>query len=88
MKDKLVELDHLKKAEASWFKHWYMALYYSGIAFLVGIFGVIHAFIPPLFGFLPYKLAKKITDGTEKNFPGCLIEDKPVKKIRKTKKKK
>ena len=49
MKDKLVELDHLKKAEASWFTHWYMALYYSGIAFLVGIFGIIHAFIPQLF---------------------------------------
>ena len=86
MKDKLVELDHLKKAEASWFTHWYMALYYSGIAFLVGIFGVIHAFIPQLFGFLPYKLAKKITDGTEKNFPGCLIEDAP--KVKKQKKKK
>ena len=56
-----------------------MALYYSGIAILSGLLGIIHAFIPPLFGFLPYKLAKKITDGTEKNFPGCLIDDKEKK---------
>ena len=27
-----------------------------------------------MFGFLPYKLAKKITDGTEKNFPACIVE--------------
>ena len=75
MKNKLVELDHLKKAESSWFRHFYLAVYFSGIAFLAGIFGLIHAFIPQLFGFLPYKLCKKITDGTEKNFPGCLIDD-------------
>ena len=57
-------------------RHWYMALYYSGIAILSGLLGIIHAFIPPVFGFLPYKLAKKVTDGTEKNFPSCLIDDK------------
>ena len=28
MEDKLLELDHLQKAEASWFRHWYMALYF------------------------------------------------------------
>ena len=32
-----------------------------------------------LFGF-PYKLCKKITDGTEKNFPSCLVEDKQKQK--------
>ena len=31
---KIIEMDHLQKAESSWFKHWYMALYYSGIAIL------------------------------------------------------
>lgn len=76
---KIIEMNHLQKAEASWFKHWYMALYYSGISILSGLLGIIHAFIPPLFGFLPYKLAKKVTDGTEKNFPGCLIDDKEKK---------
>ena len=85
MKDKLLELDHLQKAEASWFRHWYMALYFASIAIVAGLIGIIHAFIPQLFGFLPYKLCKKITDGTEKK----KVEDKPkVKKIRKTKKKK
>ena len=49
---KIIEMDHLQKAESSWFKHWYMALYYSGIAILSGLLGIIHAFIP-LFGFLP-----------------------------------
>ena len=90
MEDKLVELDHLQKAEASWFRHWYMALYFASIAIVAGLIGIVHAFIPQLFGFLPYKLCKKITDGTEKNFPGCLVEDKPKakKKIRKTTKKK
>ena len=45
---------------------------FNGIGLLMVITGIIHAFFPQLFGFLPYKLAKKITDGTEKNFPGCL----------------
>jgi uncharacterized iron-regulated membrane protein len=40
----MLEWDHLKKAEANWFKHWYLAMYYSGIALLVAIFGIIHAF--------------------------------------------
>tara|TARA_B100000927_G_scaffold271222_1_gene248017 strand:- start:1486 stop:1719 length:234 start_codon:yes stop_codon:yes gene_type:complete len=70
----MFEWDHLTKAGASWFRHFYMAMYYSGIAFLVGIFGVIHAIFPPAFGFLPYRLAKKITDGAEKNFPACIID--------------
>ena len=71
----LVEWDHLKKANASWFRHWYIAMYFAGIAFLVFITGVIHAFFPPLFGFLPYRLAKEITDGTEKTFPACIVDE-------------
>lgn len=77
---KMLEWDHLKKAEANWFKHWYLAMYYSGIALLVAIFGIIHAFIPPLFGFLPYRLAKKITDGAETNFPACVVDLEERKK--------
>ena len=76
---KIIEMDHLQKAGASWFRHCYMALYYSSLAILSGIFGIIHAFIPQLFGFLPYKLAKKITDGAEKNFSACLIDEEDTK---------
>jgi hypothetical protein len=76
----MFEWDHLSKAGASWFKHFYIAVYYAGIAFLVGILGLIHAVFPFMFGFLPYKLAKKITDGTEKNFPECVAEPKPKPK--------
>ena len=68
---KIIEMDHLQKAESSWFKHWYMALYYSGIAILSGLLGIIHAFIPTVW-ISSYKLAKKVTDGTEKNFPVVL----------------
>ena len=70
----MLEWDPLKKAEANWFKHWYLAMYYSGIALLVAVFGIIHAFII-LFGFLPYRLAKKITDGAEQNFPASCVVD-------------
>lgn len=72
MEDKLIDIDHLDKAEANWLTHFYKAMYFNGIGLLMVITGIIHAFFPQLFGFLPYKLAKKITDGTEKNFPGCL----------------
>jgi hypothetical protein len=30
--------------------------------------GFIHAILPFMFGFTPYEIAKKITDGTEKYF--------------------
>ena len=52
MEDKLLELDHLQKAEASWFRHWYMALYFASIAIVAGLIGIVHAFIPQLFFFL------------------------------------
>ena len=41
------------------------AMYYSGIALLVAIFGTLHLF--PIW--FPHRLAKKITDGAETNFP-------------------
>ena len=76
----MLEWDHLKKAEANWFKHWYLAMYYSVIALVVAVLGTIHAFFPPLFGFLPYRLAKKITDGAEQNFPACVVDLEEKKK--------
>ena len=52
-----------------------MAIYYSFLGLGVFLVGVIHAFFPFMFGFTPYKIAKKITDGTEKNFPACISDD-------------
>ena len=43
-------------------------MYFNILALLVFITGTIHAIFPFLFAFTPYKLAKKITDGTEKHF--------------------
>jgi hypothetical protein len=43
-------------------------MYFNFLALLVFVTGTIHAFVPFVFAFTPYKLAKKITDGTEKQF--------------------
>ena len=42
--------------------------YNNLLALLIFFTGVIHSFIPWIFAFTPYKLAKKIVDGTEKQF--------------------
>lgn len=64
----MIEWNHLKKIKTGYFKHFYYAMYFNILALLVFITGTIHAIFPPLFAFTPYKLAKKITDGTEKHF--------------------
>ena len=63
-----VDFKHLKRARTNYFKHLYYAMYFNFLALLVFITGTIHAFVPFVFAFTPYKLAKKITDGTEKHF--------------------
>ena len=65
---KLFDFKHLDKAGSSYFEHLFVALWFALIAIGVAITGVIHAIFPFMFGFLPYRLAKKITDGSEKNF--------------------
>lgn len=64
----LYDFKHLKKADSNYIKHFKYAMYYNFLALMVFVTGVIHAFIPFLFPYLPYELAKKITDGTEKHF--------------------
>jgi len=61
-------MEHLRKAKSSYIKHFIYANYYNGIAILIVITGIIHSIFPFIFEFTPYKLAKKIVDGTEKNF--------------------
>jgi hypothetical protein len=61
-------MSHLRQAKTTYFKHFVYASYYNWLAVLIVITGVIHSVFPFLFEFTPYRLAKKIVDGTEKNF--------------------
>lgn len=63
-----LDFNHLKKANTNYYKHFKYAMYYNFLALFVFITGIIHAIFPFLFPFTPYKLAKKITDGTERHF--------------------
>tara|TARA_B100000900_G_scaffold287594_1_gene246599 strand:+ start:373 stop:594 length:222 start_codon:yes stop_codon:yes gene_type:complete len=62
------DLNHLKKIKSSWLKHFLYASYFNFLALLILITGLIHSIFPWIFTFTPYKLAKKIVDGTEKQF--------------------
>jgi len=65
---KFFDWNHLTKAKTNYFSHARAALYYSFLGLLIFILGFIHALLPFMFGFTPYEIAKKITDGTEKYF--------------------
>jgi len=62
------DLNHLKKIKSSWLKHFLYASYFNFLALLILITGLIHSIFPWIFTFTPYKIAKKIVDGTEKQF--------------------
>jgi ABC-type long-subunit fatty acid transport system fused permease/ATPase subunit len=62
-----IDWKHLRKVKSNYFKHFAYATYFNFLALLVFITGVIHSVFPFLFAFTPYKLAKKIVDGTEKH---------------------
>ena len=64
----LIDFNHLKNINTTYFKHLYMALYLSSLVFLSAIVGFIHAFIPFLFPLAPYHLAKKAIEDAEKYF--------------------
>ena len=61
-------MSHLKSVRSSYIKHFFYASYYNFLAVLIVITGIIHSIFPFWFAFTPYKLAKKIVEGTEKNF--------------------
>jgi hypothetical protein len=61
-------MSHLKSAGTTYFKHFVIASYYNFLAVLIVITGLIHSVFPFWFEFTPYRLAKKIVDGTERNF--------------------
>lgn len=62
------DLHHLQKAHSGYFKHLFIAMWFNLLGLAMVVTGIIHAFIPWLFPFTPYLLAKKITRGTEKYF--------------------
>ena len=62
------DIKHLKKIKSSWLKHFLYASYFNFLALLIFITGFIHSILPWIFTFTPYKLAKRIVDGTEKQF--------------------
>lgn len=62
------DTQHLQKVHTGYFRHFILAMGFNLLAVGVLITGIIHAFIPWLFPFTPYRLAKKITTGTEKYF--------------------
>lgn len=66
-----IDRKHLKNLKVGYWKHFAYATYYNFLALLIFITGTIHSVFPFIFAFTPYKLAKKIVDGTEKN----LIKD-------------
>lgn len=62
-----IDWKHLRKVKSGYFKHFAYATYFNFLALLVLITGLIHSVFPFVFAFTPYKLAKKIVDGTEKH---------------------
>ena len=48
-----IDIKHLQKAGANYFKHFFYATYYNFLALLVFITGTIHSIIPWVFAFTP-----------------------------------
>lgn len=65
---KYVDFDHLNKVSSGYFRHLFIALYLVALLFFATVIGLIHAFIPFLFPFTPYNLAKKVVKYTENYF--------------------
>lgn len=61
-------MGHLKDVKSNYFKHLAYATYFNLIAVGIVVTGIIHSIFPFLFKFTPYRLAKKIVEGTEKHF--------------------
>ena len=63
-----LNFNHLKEINSGYFKHLFIACYFSTLVLLASITGFIHALFPFLFPFVPYILSKKAVDATEKYF--------------------
>ena len=67
MKDGIVDFKHLGNAKSTYIKHLFYATQFNCISLLIFITGLIHSFLPFLFAYTPYKLAKYIVTETEKH---------------------
>ena len=65
---KYVDFNHLNKVGSRYFQHLFIALYLVSLLFSAAVIGLIHSFIPFLFPFTPYNLAKKVVKYTENYF--------------------
>lgn len=61
-------MGHLKQTNSSYIKHFIYATWFNILAIGIVVTGIIHSVFPNLFEFTPYRLAKKIVEGTEKHF--------------------
>ena len=66
MKESFVNFKHLDNAKSNYIKHLLYATKFNCISLLIFITGLIHSFLPFLFAYTPYKLAKYIVTETEK----------------------
>ena len=62
-----IDVKHLDKVKLSYLKHLFYATKFNCISLLIFITGLIHSFLPFLFAYTPYKLAKYIVTETEKH---------------------
>ena len=67
MMDDIVDFKHLGNAKSTYIKHLFYATQFNCISLLIFITGLIHSFLPFLFAYTPYKLAKYIVTETEKH---------------------
>ncbi len=58
--DDIIDTDHLKKLNTSYWNHFRYALYFSLLSILAGVVGLIHTVLPFLFPFTPIKIIDKI----------------------------
>lgn len=70
-------MEHLKHIKSSYLRHFVYANYYNFLGLLIVVTGFIHSVFPFVFEFTPYRLAKKIVDGVEKNFIQQESDDRP-----------
>jgi uncharacterized membrane protein len=64
----VIDFNHLTKVKSGYFRHLFIALYLVALLFAAAFTGLIHAFLPFVFPFTPYKLAKKVVKYTEEYF--------------------
>lgn len=63
-----MDFNHLREVKSGYFKHCAIAMWFNFLLLIAVITGTVHALFPFLFPYTPYKLAKRVVDGTERYF--------------------